>query len=774
MTKDQVGRSVLRLEGESKVTGTVEYIHNLSLPRMLHAKIVRSTVPHGLIERIDFGAALAVPGVRMVITAAEVKTVTAVDYYGPAFHDQPVLAIDKVRFVGEPVACVLAETPRAAAQAAELVEVGYHELPAVFDEIEASQPNASLVHDHIEPSAMFSDLKKLSSRSGTNINLDYRLRHGDVEAGFAEADHIFEDTFHTPSAAHASMEPLVSVGEIADNGLITVHSATQSASIVQIELARLLGLPENRIRIRTAYLGGGFGAKLYLRLEPLAAVCAILARRPVRVALTMQEQFVTTTRHAATVRLKTGVHSDGVIVARECEVTWNTGAYADIGPRVTQKTGFTAAGPYNIENVSINSRCVYTNLPPAGALRGFGVPQVSWAYERQSDIIAVALGMDPLRFREVNVLRNGLPHATGTVMRGIATQEVLDELRNRMDWDQPLEQPGGHIVRGRGVAIGMKAVITPTTSIAVVMLHGDASCHVYCGTTDMGQASDTAYAQIVGEVLGIEAEEIAVVHPDTQITPYDMGTLGSRSLYHMGNALHQAASDVRDQILGMASRQLDSPVDDLTVSEGAVVTKDGISRSFASIISVHFGMQAGNVIGRGEFTPPYVPPDAATGQSPNIAAFWMVGAAGAEVSVDTETGHLEIDRVVVIGDSGRAINPNIAQAQLGGAAVMQLGMTRSEELRYEGGHLMNAGLAFYRTPGMLDIPRRFESAVVEFPSSDDGPFGAKGLGESGTFALSPAVANAVQDATGVAIFDLPLTDERIWLALESVESQAND
>jgi CO/xanthine dehydrogenase Mo-binding subunit len=765
--KDQVSRSVPRLESDAKVTGEAEYIHNFELPGMLYGKIVRSPVPHARLLAIDARAAHAMPGVRLVVTAAEVKTVTAVDYYGPAFQDQPVLAIDRVRFVGEPVACVLADSPNMAAKAAGLVEIEYDELPAVFDEVEASRPEASLVHERVEASAMFSDLKKLASRTGTNVNLDYKLRHGDPDRGFAAADHVFEHTFRTPATSHAAMEPLVGIGELGSDGTIIVHSATQNPSIVQIELARLFGVPENRVRVRTAFLGGGFGAKLYARLEPLVAACTLLARRPVRIALTMEEQFVMTTRHAATVRLKTGVGSDGAIVARECDVTWNTGAYADIGPRVAQKTGFTAAGPYNIDHVSINSRCVYTNLPPAGALRGFGVPQVSWAYERHTDIIARELGIDPLHFRLINVLRNGDEHATGTIMRGIAPAQLLDELARRMEWDQPLERPRGPIARGRGVAIGMKAVITPSTSVALVMLHGDGSCRLYCGTTDMGQGSDTAYAQLIGEVLGLDAEAIAVVHPDTQITPYDMGTLGSRSLYHMGNAIVSAASEVKDRILSMASDQLGVAPTDLTMIDGGVTTKDGTHHSIESVMSKHFGMRAGNVIGRGEFTAPYVPPEPDTGQSPNIAAYWMLGAAGAEVSVDTETGHLEIDRLVVIGDSGRAINPAIARAQITGAAVMQLGMTRSEALQYEDGQLTNAGLAFYRVPGVLDLPNRFEGAVVELPLSDEGPFGAKGLGESGTFALSPAVANAVHDAIGVPIFDLPLTDERIWQALQS-------
>ncbi|MGH3425136.1 MAG: xanthine dehydrogenase family protein molybdopterin-binding subunit, partial [Nocardioidaceae bacterium] len=413
VAKDQIGRSMPRLESEAKVTGTAEYIHNLAIPGMLYGRVVRSVLPHATIVGIDFSSALDVPGVRHVVTAEDVRKVTAEDYYGPAFWDQPVLAIDKVCHVGEAVAVVLADTPRAAISGAEHVDIEYEELPAVFDEVEAAGPDAPVVHDRIRASALFADLKQLGDRENTNISLHYKLRRGDVEAGLAAADRVFEHTFKTPATVHAPMEPLVSVAETGPNEAITVHSATQNPSEVRSELSRLFGVTENKVRIRTAFLGGGFGGKLYPRLEPIAAACARIAGRPVRIALTMDEDFTNLTRHASTSRLRTGVMLDGTIVARQCETWWNGGAYADIGPRVTQKTGMTAAGPYDIENVSIDSYNVYTNLPPAGAFRGFGVPQVSWAYESQTDIIARELGIDPLEFRRRNLLRNHRPHATG-------------------------------------------------------------------------------------------------------------------------------------------------------------------------------------------------------------------------------------------------------------------------------------------------------------------------------------------------------------------------
>jgi CO/xanthine dehydrogenase Mo-binding subunit len=400
----EVGRSLPRLESTAKVDGSVEYIHNLRLPGMLYGRIHRSAIAHGRIVRIDTSAALAVEGVHAVITADDVDTIVPNPYYGPAFHDQPILAVGKVRHVGEPIAIVLAADPHVADETADLVSVEYEPLEAVFDEVAAAAPGAPVIHDELKPAGMFTDLKHLAGRRGSNVALDAHLRAGDVDRGFAQADQVFEHTFRTGKVIHATFEPMVTVAEPQGAGGLTIHTASQSPSFVRSEISRLLGWPENRVRVRTAFLGGGFGAKLYIKLEAMAAVCALLVRKPVRIALTMDEQFYTITKHGATVRIKTGVTKDGRMTARQVETYWNGGAYADIGPRVTQKSGFTAAGPYDIEHIALDNYAVYTNDPPAGALRGFGISQLVWAYERQADIIARALGIDPLEFRRRNAL----------------------------------------------------------------------------------------------------------------------------------------------------------------------------------------------------------------------------------------------------------------------------------------------------------------------------------------------------------------------------------
>ena len=748
----QVGRSVRRLEGEAKVTGRADYVHNLRLPGMLHGKIFRSTVAHGRIRSIDVSAARALAGVHRVVTIDDIRTVVPVPFYGPAFHDQPILAVDKVHFVGEPVAVVLAADPHIAEAAAQLIVADYEELPAVFDEVEA-MTSPAIVHDVLKPAGMFPDLKHLQGRRDTNVALDFHLRRGDVAKGFAEADHVFEHMFRTQQVLHLPLEPFVSIGDAAD-GRLTIHTASQSPSFVRIEIARLLGWPENRVRVKVPYLGGGFGAKLYIKLEALVAALALLVRRPVKISLTMEEQFYTLTKHASTFRIKSGV-KNGRVTTRQCEVWWNGGAYADIGPRITQKSGFTAPGPYDIENVHIDSYSLYTNLTPAGALRGFGIPQLVWAYESHTDMMARALKLDPVAFRRANILREGRPQATGTAMQDAAIEAVLDRLATRMNWGQPLDHGDGTVRRGRGIAIGFKASISPTTSIAIVNVAADGSCTLYCSTVDMGQGSDTANAQLVAEVLNIAAESVTVVHPDTDVTPYDMATLGSRSMFHMGNAVKLAAEDARDKLAALA-RELGLP--------------EGSNVPVAELFVKKYKMQAGNIIGVGSYIPAYAPPDHGTGQTPNATPFWMVGGAGAEVEVDTETGHVRVTRLVNVVDAGRPINPRVVETQISGAAIMQLGFTMQEKIEFDAGQTVNASLADYKIPSLLDIPVDMHNEAVD-AEQHSGPFGAKGVGESGTFGVSPAIANAIDDAVGARLTSLPLTAETLYRALRAARNE---
>jgi CO/xanthine dehydrogenase Mo-binding subunit len=743
----QIGRSLPRLEARAKVTGRAEYIHNLRLPGMLYGRIFRSNVPHGRIRHIDTAAARAMPGVELVATAADIRAVIPEPYYGPAFHDQPILAEEKVRHVGEPVAVALALDPKLAKAVAQAIVAEYDELPAVYDEV-AAAASPIHVHDALKPAGTFPDLAHLAGRRDTNVALDFHLRRGDPKRAFAEAARVFAHTFRTQTVMHTPLEPIVSIADASPDGA-TIYTSSQSPSFVRIEIARLLGWRENRVRVKTAFLGGGFGAKVYVKLEALVAALSLLARRPVKISLAMEEQFFTITKHATTFHIKSALDGDGRITARQCEVYWNGGAYADIGPRVAQKSGFSAAGPYDIDNVSIDSYEIYTNLPPAGALRGFGVPQLVWAYESHTDLIARGLGVDPVEFRRRNLLREGRPQATGTPMRDARLEAVLDRVAARLDWAAPFARGGGTKRRGRGVAVGFKASIAPTTSVASVNISADGSATLYCGTVDMGQGATTAMAQIVAETLDIDAESVRVLAPDTDVTPYDMSTLGSRSTYHMGLAVKRAAEAAREQLAALAAEAGLPPGSNVPVPE---------------IFRKRYGMQAGNVVGAGSFVPSYTPPDHASGQSDNATPYWMVGAAGAEVEIDTETGAVTVLRLVLAADAGTPINPKIVETQLSGAAVMQLGFTMQERMEFAHGQLLNPSFAEYKIPAISDLPARLEVELVE-AAEQSGPYGAKGVGETGTFAVSPAIANAIDDAVGVRLCELPITAEAVYRAL---------
>jgi CO/xanthine dehydrogenase Mo-binding subunit len=747
----QIGVSLPRLEARAKVTGRAEYTHVMQLPGMVHGKIFRSTVAHGRIQRIDVSAAARIPGVIGVFTGEDIRRVIPDPYYGPAFHDQPILALDKVRFVGEPVAAVVATDPHIAEAAVAQIVAEYEELPAVYDEVEA-MTSKTYVHDKLRPAGSFADLKHLKDVKSTNMAIDARLRRGNVDAAFASAAHVFEHTFRTQKCLHLAFEPFAAIAETRPDH-VTVHTSSQGPSFVRAEIARLLGWPQNKVRIRVPYVGGGYGSKLYIKLEALVVALSLLVRKPVKIALTMEEQFYQITKHPSTFRIKSGVDKDGRITARKCEVYWNGGAYADVGPRVTHKSGFVASGPYDIDNVWTDSYALYTNQTPAGALRGFGIPQLCWAYESHTDIIARTLNLDPVEFRKKNLLREGQAQASGTILKDAPLEAVLDRLCERLNWKAPFDRGSGSLRRGRGLALALKAAISPTTSVAMINVSADGSVTLYCSTIDMGQGSDTGLAQVAAEALNVQADQVRVVPRDTDVTPYDMGTLGSRSLFHMGNAIRAAAAEVKAKLAALA-REVGEP--------------EGSNIPIAELFQKRYGMQAGNVIGSGAYKPDYQAAKHETGYSENITPYWMIGGAAVEVEVDTETGHVRIVRMVNVIDCGTPVNPRIVETQISGAAIMQLGFTMFEKMHLDGGQVTNASLADYKIPGIADVPPVMINETVR-NYQQNGPFGAKGAAESATLSLSPAVANAIDDAVGVRLMELPLTPEAVLRALRAKE-----
>lgn len=761
-----VGQSVDRKDAYPKITGRACYVGNIEMPGMLHVAVLRSPYAHARIARIDKRKAEALEGVAAVLTGAEIAKMPGIDpYYGPAFRDQPILAVDKACYAGDPVVAVAAVDKRTAEDALQWIEVDYEPLPVVDDVLEAVKPDAPLVHEQHRPAKAFADLAHVKAGQKSNICYHFKLRLGDVEKAFAEADRVFEDTFSSPPAQHLPMEPHVTLAYFDEHERLNIWTASQSPSYVRTEISATFGIPMNRIRVRVPYIGGGYGAKLYAKLEPLVTVLAMMTKRPVRYALTREEEFLTITKHKVVTKIKTAI-KDGAITARKCEVFWDTGAYAEIGPRIGHKSGYTSAGPYDIPNVWIDSYCVYTNKVPAGAFRGFGVPQVIWAYDSQTDIIARAIGADPVEFRLKPALEEGQRFATGTPVRSFGIKQAIRQAAEAIAWSKPKAPQTGAKRRGKGIAAGVKAVLTPSISGAIVMLNADGTANVLSSTVEMGQGSETTLCQIVAEELGLDLSQVHIVQPDTDVTPYDTITAGSRSTYHMGNAVRMAAAKIKSQLCEVVAAKLEVAPDDLFARNGRIVVRGFEERgmSIGEIFLAKFGSLGTTLAAEAVCQPTAARMDPETGQSEKCTEYWFPSATAAEVEVDTETGQLKVLQLISVGDSGTAINPRHCDQQLLGAALMHLGLTLFEEMVFDEGQLINGSLLDYQIASIKDMPDSLKSVLVEVPH-EDGPYGAKGVGETGALTVAPAIANAVADAVGVRIRDLPITPEKILRAL---------
>lgn len=756
-----VGARVPRGEAIDKVTGTWAYGADLALPGMLHAKVVRSPYPHARIAAVDASRAEALPGVRAVVTGGELPYL-----FGSAIRDEPFLARDKVRYAGEPVVAIAAESEEIAREAVDLVVVDYEELPGVFDPIAAMRPDSALVHDDV---ASYAIEGAYSCVPGTNILGHTRIRRGDVERGFAESDFVFEDVFTTQYVQHCSMEGHVCAAQVAADGSVTVWSSCQSPYNFLRDLATALGLPFSMVRVIATGVGGAFGAKMYLRAEPLTVALAMrTGARPVKYAHTRDEEFIATvTKHPAQLTFKTGVRRDGTFVARQITAVFNTGAYGDAGPQVARNSAFSGTGPYRIPNVRIDSYCVYTNNPLGGAFRGFGVPQATWAHESQMDMIAERLGIDPVDLRMRNLFDIGDTTCTGEVLTtSVGVKETLRRALEAADYRAPLPPPSGpRIARGRGFATMHKLTNTPTNSTAIVKMHQDGTVNLLCSSIELGQGVNTVFRQIVAERLGIPIEVVRIAPADTHYTPYDQSTSGSRSVFHMGNAMLRAADDLARRLCELAAPLLGSPADEVEFVDGAVRRRGEPSQiSAQDVIRRCFGVRGSTVQGEGSFAPPGAqPPDKETGQTPKMSAFWMYATHVVDLEVDLDTGKVRLLKVVAAHDAGTIINPDGAEGQIEGGVVQGIGATLTEEMIVVDGIVTNPTFAEYKIPATMDVPE-IVPVLVEVPHAD-GPFGAKGLAEPALAPTAPAIANAIFNATGARVTSLPITPEKLLRAL---------
>jgi CO/xanthine dehydrogenase Mo-binding subunit len=682
------------------------------------------------------------------------------------------VAVEKVRHVGDPVAAVAALTVDAADEALRSIDVEYEELPAVLSVEDALKQNPVLVHDSVRiPDSGFADLAELKPIDGTNICTHFKLDRGDVQQGFAIADHIFEDTFTLPATQHSFLETHACIAAAEPGGRITVWATTQNPFVVRTQLANIFKVPVAKVRVVVPYLGGGYGGKVYPKVEPITVALALKAGRPVRMVLSREEVFYTITKHAASIRMKTGVKNDGTLVARECEIHLDTGAYAEIGPRVAKKSGYTAAGPYKIPNLKIDSYSIYTNKPPAGAFRGFGVSQSAWAVESQMDIIAAALKIDPLELRKKNGYDEGDKFVTEETLRAVGLKECLDEVAKSIGWDsdnfKSSKVQGSKeetMRRGKGLACMIKATITPSISCAVVKLNEDASLSIYAGTVEMGQGSETTLAQIAGKELGIPLSKIQVLGVDTDVVPYDLTTSSSRSTFHMGKAVQMAAQHIQQQLKQIVSTEYGVPEEQISFADGRIRLPES-TLNYADVMFKRFGMQGGTLIGEGQLKTSV---KNEFGEK-STSAFWFLAAGAAEVEVDTETGKIKLLKYATAVDVGKAISPLGCRQQITGAAITGIGQALFEEIAYDNGQLINPNLVDYVLPSLGDMPPVIDPIAVEVPDKN-GPFGAKGIGESALIPVAPAIANAIYDACGVRIKDLPIKAEKIYLALADAKA----
>ncbi|HEY7035412.1 MAG TPA: xanthine dehydrogenase family protein molybdopterin-binding subunit [Thermomicrobiales bacterium] len=743
-----VGQNVPRVDARAKATGETKYAGDLLVPGMVHGKILRSPFAHARIRRIDAGRARRLPGVVAVMTGDDVLDVNP--YYGHAIKDRPLIAIDRVRFVGEPVVAVAAEDLATADEALTLIEVDYEELPSAVTIEAALADGAPRLHvTELLKTGLFHGLGELKPQPG-NICSVHGFARGDVEAAFARAEIVVEGEYRFPAVYQYAMEPHTTIAQWG-NDEVTVWSSCQHPFLVRAEIADLFGLPVANVRIVVPYLGGGFGSKSYTKMEPITVALARQAGRPIRIANSVDEAMVTTRRHGMNAWMRTAATGDGRLLAREVRAWFDTGAYADNGPRVVATGADAAPGPYRWEAVKVDAWGVYTNTSPAGSYRAFGATHLQWIGEAQVDEVARRCGLDAIQIRARNLLTPGESVRPGGKPLDADLIGDVKKAATGLDWDSP--KPANV---GRGVGVGLLAAGAHPVSTAFARMEADGTITLYVSSTEVGQGARTVFSQIVAEELALPVDRVKVVGGDTRVTPYDRSTGASRSTTLAGLAVQRSAREVRAQLLSIAERLYGLPELALEMREAAV-WHEGESKSYPDLIRAHFGMAGGELIGRGE-----VRPENDDGSYAAGPVFWEVCVGGAEVEVDPDTGQVTVRKAVSVADVGKAINPKLVEAQEMGGVQQGIGNAIHEEMLYDPatGQLLNSTLFDYHVPTFEDLPGSFAATIVE-NGDGPGPYGAKGVGEGSLAGATAAVVTALGDL-GIRVTELPATPERVW------------
>ena len=771
-----IGVSVPRVDGVKKVTGAAKYVGDMKWPRMLYAKCVKSPYAHAKILSIDVSAAKALKGVHDVITG---------DYYtkrgGLYLEDKNFLAVNTVKFYGEPVVAIAAETPEIAEAACDLVKVEYEPLPVINNPLEGMAKEAILIHPELHT---YKVVPIFHPQAHTNISHHHIIRKGDADAAFKYAEehpdeyYITEHEYHVPHVQHTPIENHIAVAQYEPDGKCTVWASCQSPYAVRQALSATFDIPLNKMRIISPYVGGGFGAKAGTTIEGIIIPLAMHSKgRPVMMEYTREEEFVNSyVRQGVYTKIKTAVRkSDGKFLAVQNNFYWDGGAYTEYGVNIVKASGFASTGPYEFDNVKTDAYCVYTNNPVGGPYRGFGMCEIHFGIEQNIDEVAKEIGMDPIEIRRVNGLAPGKSTGTGEIMKSCGFLEALDQVAEAIQYDKPCDPPSGpHKVRGKGIAGGWKSPSQPTNagSAAIIRMNEDGTFFLMTSGHDIGQGSDTALTQIAAEVLCCDPSKFTIRTGDTDHTPYEWQTVASRITYCAGNAIKLAAEDLKEKLLDLAQIKLGYIKRELYLEDGWIINRNHPeSRMPMSDLALGLAFEDGSgyggpAIGVGTFTlPNNINYDPATGYSPKPAAFWTTAVAGAEVEVDTETGIIEVKKMVESCDPGHIVNPELYKAQVEGGMMQALGTVLFEELKLKDGKVLNKSFVDYKIPTIDNAPETFIAMGVEHPE-ETGPYGARGIGEPAMVPGAPAIANAIYNATGCRFTEMPITPERMLKALQ--------
>jgi CO/xanthine dehydrogenase Mo-binding subunit len=735
-----IGKSFPRVEGASKVSGGLRYAADILRPGSLWGKVLRSPLPHARILHIDTSRALSLPGVKAIVTAADIKTTLV----GATLRDMPVMARDRVRFVGEEIAAVAAVDANTAEEAVELIDVEYEDLPAVFDPLEAMKPEAPILHPDYPtykgPKTMALELK--------NVQTLVRGRKGEVEKGFAESDFIFEKTYRTQLVHQGYIEPYACTVEVDDQGRVAIWVANQAFFKLRRVLAEYLELSPEDITVYPSNMGGSFGAKDFLFLNPAAYYLSKKTGRPVRFVKTYGEELgATTPRHSAVVALRVGVKKDGRLWAWDGKTFYNGGAYGAFkpNPEGSMSGAYMVAGSYNIPHTQIAGYCVYTNQVPCGYFRAPGETQTLFAVESHMDLMAEALGMDPIEFRRKNALKEGDTRATGESLEDPHCLDVLDRVAKISGWRKKRSKSAAETkLVGRGMALGDRHVGHGESSFEL-LLEREGTLRLFSGVGDQGVGAYTMHRQVAAELLGIDPGSITIEVRDTSNAPYDQGIKGARGTHVEGQAVARTTNSLMEKLRSLAAAQWGVPVEMISWAGGAAVFNNNGKRKRLSLKELA-RVSKTPVKGFGAYK----------GHKPHVYSFQAIVV---DVEVDRETGAVDLKHLYFVYDVGTIINPLIHQGQIDGGIVQGLGYALTEELKLDEGHVTTVTLGDYKLPNIADnVP--LTTSLVQ-AKVGPGPFGAKSVAEAGVSIVAPAVANAVYNATGVRITELPVTAEKI-------------